>query len=196
MKSSHFGDFSRVIYIFLNYDKTSCITISFKKNHCSGQIFQLASPFSFNEQEQEQEKSVLAKTHQGRDMDAEIEESGWQTCYSLHHSLNTIHGIPYTIHCTPYTVLFTMYTVHCSLYTVHHTLDTVHCTLFTIHCSLYSVYCKLNTIHLKKKCPFCREKLLNMEVKESMNKVHNKVPVKLVEYTLRIMGKKKSKNIN
>ena len=115
MKSSNFGDFSGVVYIFLNYDKTSCITISFKKIHCSGQIFQLASPFSFNEQEQEQEKSVLAKTHQGRDMDAEIEESGWQTCYSLHHSLNTIHCIPYTIHCTPYTVHCSPYTVHCTV---------------------------------------------------------------------------------
>ena len=118
-------------------------------------------------------------------MDAEIEESGWQTCYSVHHSLNTIHCIAYTIHCTLYTVLYTLYTVSCTLYTVHHTLDTVHCTLFTIHCSLYSVYCKLNTVHLKKKCPFCREKLLKMEVKESMNKVHDKVPVKLVKFTFK-----------
>ena len=29
-----------------------------------------------------------------------------------------------------------------------------------------------------------------MELKESMNKVHNKVPVKLVEITLRIRGEK------
>ena len=32
-----------------------------------------------------------------------------------------------------------------------------------------------------------------MEVKESMNKVHNKVPVKLVEFTLRIMEKTEAK---
>ena len=136
MKSLNFGDFSGIVYIFLNYDKTSCITIYFKKNHCSGQIFQLASPFSFEEQEKEQEKSVPAKTHPGRDMDAEIEESGWQTCYSVHHSLNTIHCIAYTIHCTPYSVYCTLYTVHCTLYTIH-------CTQYIVHCSPYTVQCIL-----------------------------------------------------
>ena len=89
-----------------------------------GKYSSLLHPSPLEEQEQEQERSVPAKTCPGRDMEAEMEESGWQTCYSVHHSLNiTIHCIPYSVHCT-------LYTVHCKLYTVHFTLYTIHCTQY------------------------------------------------------------------
>ena len=41
-----------------------------------GKYSSLLHPSQLEEQEQEQEKSVPAKTHPGRDMDAEMEESG------------------------------------------------------------------------------------------------------------------------
>ena len=109
---------------------------------------------------------------------------------NLYHTLYIVYRTLYAVHCTLYTVHCT---VHCTLYTVHHTLYTVHCTLFTIHCSPYSVNRTLYTVHWKKKCSFCWEKLLKMEVKEHMNKVHHKVPVKSVEFLPGTNGKTEAK---
>ena len=47
--------------------------------------------------------------------------------------------------------------------------------------------------HQKKKCCFCGKKLLKKEVEEHMNKVHKKVPVKSVEYTIGPKGKTDAK---
>ena len=112
-----------------------------------GKYFSLLHPSPLEEQEQEQERSVPAKTRPGRDMEAVMEESGWQTCYSVHHLLNTIYCKPYTVCCTQYTERCTLYTVHSTLYTLHCTLYSVHCTLYTLHCTLYTVECALYTEH-------------------------------------------------